>query len=135
MIKLNFVKNKLYETKASLIVLYPNGECKEYYNKRIEDITSILKKDRNALKNTIIADKVIGKVAATILVLAGVNEIYADTMSKFAEPVLKKYKVKYSYQNLVEYIQNETKTNMCPMENKFKDEQNLNVIYSNFIKN
>ncbi len=75
MTKLKMVKEKLYETKASLVVLYKNGEIKEYYQNRIKDIKEILQKDKLALKDAIIADKVIGKVAASILTVAGVEAI------------------------------------------------------------
>ena len=42
--------------------------------------------------------------------------------------------IKYEYNNKVDFIQNNDKTGMCPMENKFKDENDLNVIYNFFVK-
>ena len=33
----------------------------------------------------------------------------------------------------VEYIINQTKTGMCPMENKYKDEKDINVIYNEML--
>ena len=87
MTNLEIVKEKLYEKNASLVVLYANGECKEYYQNRINDIRDILKENKDALRDAIIADKVIGKVAGSILTVAGVKQIYADVMSKYAIPV------------------------------------------------
>ena len=87
MTNLEVVKEKLYEKDASLVVLYSNGECQEYYKNRINDIKDILKENKLALKDAIIADKVIGKVAGSILTVAGVKEIYADVISKYAIPV------------------------------------------------
>lgn len=135
MTKLEIVKEKLYEKNASLVVLYSNGECKEYYQNRINDIKDILKEDENALKDAIIADKVIGKVAASILTMAGVSEIYADVMSKYAIPVLENNNIKYEYKNLTDYIINNSKTGMCPMENKYKDENDIDKIYREMVKN
>lgn len=133
MTNLEIVKEKLYSTNASLVVLYANGECKEYYQNRINDIRLILQDDKNALKDAIIADKVIGKVAGSILTVAGVKEIYADVMSKYAIPVLEQNNVKYEYKNLVSYVQNNDKTGMCPMENKYKDEPDIKKIYNDKI--
>lgn len=133
MTNLEIVREKLYETKASLVVLYSNGECKEYYKNRINDIREILKENSSALRNSIIADKVIGKVAASILTLAGVKEIYADVMSKYAVPVLEKNNIKYEYNKLVDFIENNDKTGMCPMENKYKDEKDINKIYKEML--
>lgn len=131
---LEMVKQKLYEANASLVVLYANGESKEYYKNRINDIKEILQKDKTALKGAIIADKVIGKVAASILAVAGVKEIYADVISKYAIPVLEENGIKYEYRNLAEYVQNNDKSGMCPMENKYKDEKDIRKIYNEMLE-
>lgn len=134
MTNLEIVKKRLYEKNASLVVLYSNGECKEYYQNRINDIKEILQENKLALKDAIIADKVIGKVAGSILTFAEVKEIYADVMSKYAIPVLEKNNIKHEYKSLTEYIINNSKTGMCPMENKYKDEQNISKIYKEMIE-
>lgn len=132
--KLEFVKRKLYETKASLVVLYSNGNCREYYNKRIIDIKTILLDNKEVLRNAVVADKVIGKLAASVLTYAGVKEIYADTISSYAIPVLEANNIKYEYNIKAEYIQNNEKNGMCPMENKYKDEMDIEKIFNEVIK-
>jgi len=134
MTNLEIVKKILDEKQASLVVMFKEGNIEEYYNKRVEDIVTILKNDKHALKDAIIADKVIGKVAGSLLTVAGVKEIYAKTISKFAIPVLEENNIKYEYNKKVSFIQNNNKTGMCPMENKFKNEKNLKTIYDYFIK-
>ena len=134
MTNLEKVKNILLEKNASLVVCYKNGEIKEYYQDRIKDIKAILIQDENLLKDAIIADKVIGKVAASILAVAGVKEIYADVISKFAIPVLEENSIKYEYNKKVEYIKNKDNTGMCPMENKYKDQTDISVIYNEMIQ-
>ena len=133
MTHLEKVKEKLYETNASLVVLYANGEIKEYYQNRIKDIQEILKENELALKDATIADKVIGKLAGSILTVAGVKEIYADVMSKHAIAVLEENGIQYEYKNLVDYIQNNDKTGMCPMENKYKEEKDIQKVYKEMI--
>ncbi len=134
MTNLEIVKERLYKTNASLVVLYKNGECKEYYHKRVEDIVAILKENQDALNGAIIADKVIGKVAGSLLTVAKVEAIYADTISEFAIPVLEENNIKCEYKQKVDFIQNNDKTGMCPMENRFKDEVDLMNIYDYFVK-
>lgn len=133
MTNLEIVRKKLCETNASLVVLYSNGECKEYYQNRIKDIKEILQDNKLALQGATIADKVIGKVAGSILTAAGVKEIYSDIISKYAIPVLDNNNIHYEYKKIVEYIQNNDKTGMCPMENKYKDELDINKIYNEII--
>jgi len=134
MTNLAMVRERLYSTNASLVVLYANGEIKEYYQNRIKDIKEILQKDKQALKGAIIADKVIGKVAGSILTVSGVKEIYADVISKYAIPVLEENRIKYEYKNCTEYVQNNDKTGMCPMENKYKEEKDIQKIYDEMLK-
>lgn len=133
MTNLEIVKNRLYEKKASLVVMYADGQICEYYNSRVKDIVCILQQNEKALKDATIADKIIGKVAGSLLVVAGVKEIYANTISKFAIPVLEKNNIKYEYNQITEYIINNEKTGMCPMENKFKQENDLEKIYDFFV--
>ena len=135
MSKLNELKEILYSKNASLVVGYSNGEIKEYYQDRVNDIKNILQNDENALKDASIADKVIGKLAASLLVVAGVTEIYADVISEYAIPILEENKIKYEYKTKVPYIINKDKTGMCPMENKYKDENDIRKIYMEIIKN
>lgn len=130
---MQILKEKLYKTNASLVV-YKNEVCKEYYKPGIRDIINILTESKKGLKGATIADKVIGKVAGSILILAGVKEIYADTISKLVMPILEENNIKYEYREAVDFIQNKDKTAMCPMENKFKDEEDLTKIYDEFIK-
>ena len=133
MTKLEEIKEILYQKNASLVVHYENGEIKEYYQDRIKDMKDILQENLDALKGAIIADKVIGKVAASILTVAGVKEIYADIISEFAIPVLKENGIKYTYLNKVDYIKNKDNTGMCPMENKYKDEKDIQIVYKEML--
>lgn len=131
--KMKELITRLEDTHASLVVLYAKGEIKEYYNKRVIDIVNIIKEDKNALFGAMVADKIIGKTAASLLAISGVKEIYAGKLSKLAIPVLEKYNVKYSYGEIIDYVINNDKTGMCPMENKFKDEENIQTIYDYFV--
>ncbi len=134
MTKLEELKEILEQKNASLVVQYKNGEIKEYYQDRILDIKDILIKNPNALKEAIVADKVIGKAAASLLAFAGVSKIYAGIISKFAIPVLEENGIKYEYSKKVDYIKNKDNTGMCPMENRFKDEKDIKNIYKQIIK-
>ena len=133
MTKLEEIKEILHTKNASLVVGYSNGEIREYYQDRVKDIKEILQKDENALKGAIIADKVIGKLAGSLLAISGVKEIYADIISEYAIPVLEEKNIKYQYETKVDYIRNKDNTGMCPMENKFKDEKDIIKIYKEVI--
>lgn len=134
MSNLDKIKEILHDKKAALVVCYSNGEIKEYYQNRVKDIKEILKENNKALENATVADKVIGKVAASLLTVAGVKEIYTDVISELAIPVLESNNVKYEFKEKVEYIKNNDNTGMCPMENKYKDEQDIKKIYNEMLE-
>ena len=98
---IEIVKKRLDDTSASLVVMNKNGEIREFYNRRVIDIVSLIKSGENFLDGAIIADKVIGKVASALLVLAGVKEIYARTISEYAIEVLDNNNIKYSFGLLI----------------------------------
>lgn len=81
-----------------------------------------------------IADKVIGKLAVSLLVVAGIKEVYADILSEYAIPVLEQNNIKYEYKTKVPFIINKDHTGMCPMENKYKNENDIAKIYKEVIK-
>jgi len=67
------------------------------------------------------ADKIVGKAAAMLFVLAGVKEVFAEVMSKQAEEVFFKHGVKCSSDTLADSIFNREGTDLCPMEKAVKD--------------
>ena len=129
--KIKEIRNK---KNASLVVAYQNGTIKEYYQNRILDLVSILKENETALKGSTIADKVVGKVAASVMAVVGVSKLHANTLSKIAIPVLEQAGITYSYGKVVDYIKNKDKTGMCPMENKYQDEMDIMKIYLDMVK-
>lgn len=82
----------------------------------IAPILELINNDVNFLKDAIVADKVIGKAAALLLIYGKVKYIHADVISELAIEVLNQYNISFTYDQKVPYIINRTKTDMCPME-------------------
>ena len=62
------------------------------------------------------ADRVIGKAAACLYVLLGVERVYAEIVSRPAKEIFEKNGIALDYDMLVELIENRTRTGLCPME-------------------
>ena len=62
------------------------------------------------------ADRVVGKAAAFLYVLLGVDALYAEVLSKPAKDVLAQYGILVEYGTLVESIRNRAGDGFCPME-------------------
>lgn len=67
------------------------------------------------------ADKVVGKAAAFLYVLLGVNAVYAPVMSKSAYEILSEHGIEPLCDLSVEVIRNRSNTGLCPMEKTVMD--------------
>jgi len=75
----------------------------------------------NKLKNTFVADDIIGKAAAVIFTAGGVTACWGKIMSRPAFEWLQSHGVEVSYSTLTENIINREGTGLCPMESAVLD--------------
>lgn len=96
----------LKREKCSLVV--KNHDIVTTYSKPgVRDLEYLLDHDPEVLHGAVIADKVIGKAAAAMVVVGGVKELYAEVMSKRAIPFLEEAGIAYTYGTLVDTIKEE----------------------------
>lgn len=62
------------------------------------------------------ADKIVGKAAAMLYCLLGVEKVYAPVMSESAVSVFQEHGILYEYDTVISKIINRTNTGICPME-------------------
>lgn len=67
------------------------------------------------------ADKIVGRAAAFLYFLLGVDEVYASVMSEGAKTLLSELNISASYDSKTEHIINRAGTGGCPMEQAVKD--------------
>lgn len=96
----------LRREKCSLVV--KNHDIVTTYSKPgVRDLEYLLDHDPEMLHGATIADKVIGKAAAAMVVVGGVKELFAEVMSKRAIPFLEEAGIAYTYGTLVDTIKEE----------------------------
>lgn len=99
------------------IVIYKNDASVFFSNDRgVVPLMKLLKENKSQLKDSIIADKVIGKAAALLMVYARAKEVYTPIISEPAVKVFERYNIKISYDKIVERIINRKGDGLCPME-------------------
>ena len=96
----------LRREKCSLVVK-SHGIVTTYSKPGVRDLEHLLDHDPEMLDGATIADKVIGKAAAAMVVVGGGKELYAEVMSKKAIPFLEEAGIAYSYGTLVDTIKEE----------------------------
>ena len=96
----------LRREKCSLVVKN-HGIVTTYSKPGVRDLEHLLDHDPEMLDGATIADKVIGKAAAAMVVVGGGKGLYAEVMSKRAIPFLDEAGIAYSYGTLVDTIKEE----------------------------
>lgn len=84
---------------------------------------------QSALAGASVADKVVGKAAAMLLVRGGAIEVYAEVISEPALEALKRHNVPCVFGECVPNIINRNKTGICPMEQAVLDENDIEKAY------
>jgi len=67
-------------------------------------------------RQVVVFDKVMGNAAALLSVEANCQEVYSPLGSQLAVKTLEKYGIKYHITEIVPYIQQPNREDMCPME-------------------
>ncbi len=98
------------------LLVYQKGKISFQDEHGIQPLLIQIKK--KGLKNSIAIDKVIGKAAALLMVYGKVKQVHTNIIAKDAMIVFDRYNIKYSYNEIVDYIQNAKKDGLCPMEQK-----------------
>ena len=97
-------------------VIRKGAEIKTYEGKGILDLLTLLNNNKETLQGAEIADKVVGKAAASLLVMGGIRKIYADLLSQSASNLLQQEGIPVTYGTLVPFIKRMDFTDICPME-------------------
>lgn len=94
----------LHEGKHSLVV--SNGEVRTFDRRGVADLYALLQEDSDFLKGASVADKVVGKAAAALMILGEVGELHADVVSRPALDLFADSGVRVSYGTAVPHIIN-----------------------------
>ena len=94
-----------------------NGtEIRTFTQRGVADLYDLFRQDPSFMKGAGIADKVIGKAAASLMVLGEIRQVYADVISQPALALLHNANIEVSYVRLVPFIENRDKSGWCPLE-------------------
>ena len=111
------LRHILHTTNCSCVIA--NGDkIESFYQRGIKDLYELLHSNRSLLEGATIADKVIGKGAAALMIAGGVTIVYADVISETAMELFKQYSIKVEYDKKVANIINRRGDGICPVEER-----------------
>ena len=99
-------------------VIYNEGETRLFWERGVQDLYRLLKTEPDFLRGAFIADKVIGKAAAALMALGGVDEVFARVISSPARELLERSGIKVDCLSEVPHIINRSRTGWCPLETR-----------------
>ncbi len=107
----------LHSTHCSCVIL-KDGKPRLFRERGVKDLYRLLTTEPSSLAGAFVADKVVGKAAAALLILGGVGELHADVISRPALDLLQKAGVAVGCTLEVPRIINRTRTGWCPLETR-----------------
>lgn len=106
----------LLHKKQCSLVLKNGAEIRVLTRRGVIDLFELYNQEPSIMKGASIADKVIGKGAAALMVLGEVTRVYADIISTEALYILRYAGIEIEYAREVPFIINRTNTGRCPLE-------------------
>lgn len=82
----------------------------------VKGLLDFIKKYNKRGRGIIIFDKIVGQGAALLAAYLKVKAVYGKTGSKLAAKTLRKFKIKFYFQEICANILNKEKTDLCPLE-------------------
>ena len=83
---------------------------------RLLPLVEYLEKFASRHRNVVIFDKIVGRAAALLFIMANCREVYSPLGSRLAVEVLERNGIKHHLSQIVPCIQKPNHEDMCPME-------------------
>jgi hypothetical protein len=110
------IKEMLARDNVRGVVRTTSSEVIEFHNPGVKDLFNLVATRPHSLKGAFLADRVIGRGAALLLVYGNVGRVYAKLISAPAIQVLKDAEISVDYEMMVPNIINRDGTDICPVE-------------------
>lgn len=108
--------SKMLKDSQCSLVVSKDGKTATYNGSGLRPLLQLLDNAPRTLSGAQVADKVVGKAAASVMVAAGVKGVYTPLISKPALAMLTAHNIHASYDSLVPNILNRDKSALCPLE-------------------
>jgi hypothetical protein len=115
----NIKNNQFKEFLASkdTIRIYRNGSMVFSSNKeRLLPLIEYMDRFISHKDSVLVLDRVVGNAAALLFTRINCKEVFSDLGSENAIKTLDAFGIKYSFNRMVPCIENENRSDMCPME-------------------
>lgn len=109
-------------------VIRSGHEIHTFSRRGVADLYDLVKNKPGLLQGASVADKVVGKGAAALMILGGIKELYTDVISQSALTLLQGTDINTNFGRVVPFIQNRDKSGWCPVEKMCDHESSAEAI-------
>jgi hypothetical protein len=116
--------NILNADHASLVVL--NDDSLSIHTDRgVQDLLRLLREEPERLQGAQVADKIVGRAAASLMVAGGVREVYTNLISTPALQLLRDAGIPVSFDEEVPQILNRDRSGQCPIDSRLNGAESV----------
>ena len=110
------LKTMIDNAQCAVVIRGTDGRTATASGHTIAPLVSLTEKHADLFPGAQVADRIIGKGAASLMAYMGVKEAYGYIMSESGLAMLQRYGISASWGELVDVIYNNAGTDMCPLE-------------------
>lgn len=111
--------------EACSCVIEQGGTVRVFRQRGVADLFRLWQTEPDYLRGARVADKVVGRAAAALLVKGGVAYVHADVICRPARCLLQQAGVTLTYGVEVDHIVNRDRTGWCPLEMRCRPETSV----------
>ena len=105
------------DERLTLAVVCNDGSVNTYSRRGVSDLWHLVSENPEILAGAAVADKVIGRGAAALMIAGGVRQVYGEIISRSALDLFKRFpSIKVDFGQIVDRILNRAGDGPCPVE-------------------
>ncbi|MEE3484060.1 MAG: DUF1893 domain-containing protein [Bacteroidales bacterium] len=110
-------------------VIAKNDDIRTFNKKGVMDLYLLNQEEPEFLNGALLADKIIGKGAAALIIKGGIEEVRTHIITVPALKLLNDNNIKVTYDETTDHIINRSNTDWCPLEKRLKNTTNAEECY------
>jgi hypothetical protein len=113
---LEIAKKRLYDKDLTLVIVKNGGIVFETNSQKISGFVGAIEMFNAQLNGASVADRVAGKALALLCAYAGIQEVYAELLSRKAKAVLVANEIPFEFKDMIDNVLDVNKKDICPFE-------------------
>ena len=107
------------------LAVYNHDSLSTYSGRGVQDLLMLTENEPERLNGAIVADKMVGKAAAALMVSGGVKEVYTNLIATPAREMLQQAGVQVVAQEEVPQILNRDRSGQCPIDSRLNEAESV----------